>query len=122
MENKTKKLINSFKYAGEGIISAFRTEQNMKIHIFIMIIAIVLGIVLKISILEWCICVLLFSGVIAGELFNTVIEVVVDMIMPEIHPKAKLAKDVSAGAVLVWALCSVVVGGLIFIPKIIELF
>ena len=122
MENKTKKLINSFKYAGEGIISAFHTERNMKIHIFIMIFTIIMGIFLDISPIEWCICVLLFGGVIAGELFNTVIEVVVDMIITEIHPKAKLAKDLSAGAVLVWALCAIIIGGIIFIPKILNLF
>lgn len=114
-----KKLINSFKYATEGIITSFRTEKNMKIHILIMILVIVAGIILKISKLEWIICIILFSIVIAGELFNTAIETVVDMVMPDKNEKAKIAKDVSAGAVLVLAIGATIIGLMIFIPKII---
>ena len=120
MKTKTKKLINSFKYAIEGIISSFKTEQNMKIHIFIMILVIILGIVLKLSALEWIILTIVIALVISAELFNTTIETVVDMITKEKNEKAKLAKDVAAGAVLVLAMGSVVVGLIIFIPKILE--
>ena len=120
MKTKTKKLINSFKYAIEGIISSFRTEQNMKIHIFIMILVIILGIVLKLSALEWIILTIVIALVISAELFNTTIETVVDMITKEKNEKAKLAKDVAAGAVLVLAIGSVIIGLIIFIPKILE--
>ncbi len=119
MKTKTKKLINSFKYAIEGIISSFRTEQNMKIHVFIMIVVIILGIILKLSALEWIILTIVIALVISAELFNTTIETVVDMITKEKNEKAKLAKDVAAGAVLVLAIGSVVVGLIIFIPKIL---
>lgn len=115
-----KKLINSFKYAIQGIFTSFKTEKNMKIHIFIMLLVIVAGLVLKISKLEWIICIILFSIVIAGELFNTAIETVVDMVMPEKNEKAKIAKDVSAGAVLVLAIGSIIIGFMIFIPKILS--
>lgn len=115
------KIINSFKYAGEGIINSFKTEKNMKIHILIMIIVILLGFYLKISKTEWMICIVLFVIVIAGELFNTAIEIVVDMIMPHKNEKAKIAKDVAAGAVLVLAIGASIVGLLIFIPKILTL-
>lgn len=119
---KTKKLINSFKYAIEGFVSSFKTERNMKIHILVMIIVIILGILLKISKLEWIICIILFSLVIGSELFNTAIETTVDIAMPYKNDKAKLAKDVSAAAVLIIALAAAIIGGIIFIPKILEFF
>ena len=115
-----KKLINSFKYAIEGIFTSFKTEKNMKIHILIMLVVIVAGILLKSSKLEWIICIALFSIVIAGELFNTAIETVVDMVMPEKNEKAKIAKDVSAGAVLVLAIGAAIIGFMIFIPKMLS--
>ena len=117
---KIKKLINSFKYAIQGIISTFRKERNMKIHFLIMICVIILGFVLKISQIEWFVCIILFGIVIAGEIFNTAIETTVDIAMPYKDKKAKIAKDVSAGAVLVLALTSAIIGCIIFIPKIIE--
>jgi len=122
MQIKTKKLINSFKYAGEGIVSSFKSERNMKIHMFIMLIVILAGILLKLSAIEWIICVLLFGIVISAELFNTALETIVDMVSPEKNEKAKLAKDVSAGAVLVVAIGAAIVGSIIFIPKFVELF
>lgn len=115
---KNKKIINSFKYAFEGIITAFKAERNMKIHIAIMLLVIVAGFVFKISITEWFVCILLFSIVIASELFNTAIETVVDMVMPEKNDKAKIAKDISAGAVLVVSIGAAIIGLMIFIPKI----
>lgn len=118
---KNKKIINSFKYAFEGILTAFRQERNMKIHICIMLLVIIAGFVLKISIVEWFICILLFGIVISAELFNTAIETVVDIVMPEKNEKAKIAKDVSAGAVLVVAIVSAIIGLLIFIPKILKI-
>ena len=116
------KLINSFKYAVEGIISSFKSETNMKIHCTVLLLVVLCGILFKISYVEWIICIILFGLVIACELFNTAIETVVDLVMPEKNEKAKLAKDVSAGAVLIISLASVVVGLLIFIPKIFNLF
>ncbi len=118
---KNKKIINSFKFAFQGIKSALLTERNLKIHIIIMILVIIFGFLLKISPLEWFICILLFGLVISGELFNTAIEIVVDLAMPKINERAKLAKDISAGAVLVQAIVAIVIGLIIFIPKLILL-
>lgn len=115
---KSKKLINSCKYAIQGIFSSFKTERNMKIHIFIMFLVIISGIILKINKYEWIICVLCFVIVISGELFNTAIETVVDMVMPYKNDKAKIAKDISAGAVLALAIGAAIVGVIIFVPKI----
>ena len=74
--------------------------------------------IFKINKYEWIICVICFAIVIGGELFNTAIETVVDMVMPYKNEKAKLAKDVSAGAVLVLAMGAAIVGFIIFMPKI----
>lgn len=115
---KTKKIANSFKYAWQGIISAFNTERNMKIHVIIMLLVILAGIIFKINIFEWIICIICFMAVIGGELINTSIETTVDIAMPERNEKAKLAKDVAAGAVLVLAIGSAIIGLVIFVPKI----
>ena len=121
IKEKHKKLINSFKYAFAGIISSLKTEQNMRIHILAVILVIIAGFVLKISLIEWCICITLCGMVIFAELINTAIETTVDIAMPEINEKAKLAKDISAAAVLVLAISSAIVGCIIFVPKIIEI-
>lgn len=118
---KMKKIRNSFKYAIEGIWTSFKTERNMKIHIFIMILAIIAGIILKINKSEWIICIILFVIVIGSELFNTSIETIVDMVMPEKNEKAKIAKDVSAGAVLVVAIGAAIIGLVIFVPRILNI-
>ena len=118
---KNKKLINSFKYAFSGIISAFKTERNMKIHVSVMILVILCGIIFKLETWEWIVCICLFALVIGGELFNTAIEIVVDLAMPKINDKAKKSKDIAAGGVLVLAIGSAIIGLIIFIPKIINL-
>ena len=118
LRKKRKKLRNSFKYAFEGIKEAWSTEQNLKIHFIIMTLVIIAGIIFKITAIEWMICLLLFALVISLELINTAIETTVDIAMPEINEKAKFAKDIAAGAVLFSAIISVIVGCIIFLPKI----
>ena len=122
IKHHRKNLLNSFGYAFQGLYNSFKSEGNMKIHIFMMIVVILFGILLKISLLEWFVCIILFAIVIAGELFNTAIETVVDMISPNINEKAKLAKDISAGGVLVLAIGAFLIGLFIFIPKILSIF
>lgn len=118
---KSKKIANSFRYAFEGFISSFKTERNMKIHIIIMILVIIAGILLKINKYEWIICIICFSIVIGGELFNTAIETVVDIVMPYKNEKAKFVKDVAASGVLIFAIGSAIIGLIIFVPNIIKL-
>lgn len=120
MITKTKKLINSFKYAFQGIITSFKTERNMKIHVFIMLLVIIFGFVVNLNPVEWMIIITMIVIVISAELFNTSIETVVDMISPEKNEKAKVAKDVAAGAVLVLSIGSVIIGLIIFLPKIMK--
>lgn len=121
MVEKSKNVISSFKYAFQGVFSEIKTERNLKIHISIMILVIIAGIFLKISKMEWIICIILFGLVIGGEMLNSAIETVVDIAMPDINPKAKFAKDVAAGAVLIFAISSTIIGLIIFIPKIIAI-
>lgn len=121
-KKKLKSLGNSFRYAGQGVWSSFKSERNMKIHVLMMIFVVIFGFLLDISLGEWIVCIILFSLVIGAELFNTAIEAVVDMISLEKSSQAKLAKDISAGAVLVFAIASAIVGLIIFVPKILELF
>lgn len=118
---KRKKLINSFKYAFCGFKSAFKREQNLKIHVLFMILVIIMGFIFKIRKIEWIICILLFVVVISEELINTTLEALVDLVMPEINPKAKFIKDVAASAVLVSAIGAIIIGLIIFLPKIVEL-
>lgn len=117
---KNKKLINSFKYAFSGILSAYKSERNMKIHISIAILVIFFGIFLQISTYEWIACILCFAMVIGAEMFNTAIETVVDIAMPKKDERAKKAKDVAAGGVLIFAIGSAIIGSIIFIPKVID--
>lgn len=122
VNKKIIKRINSFKYAIEGIQATFKSQTNMKIHVTVMLLVIITGIILKLDSSKWKICIILFSLVLAGELFNTAIEAIVDMVMPEFHPKAKLAKDAAAGGVLVLAIGAAIIGLMIFIPEIMKLF
>ena len=118
INHKTKNVFESFKYAFTGIFTAVKNERNMRIHLVAMILVIVFGFIFVLFVYEWIICIILFGGVLAGEMVNTAIENAVDMVSMEKNEKAKIAKDVAAGAELVWAICSAIVGALIFIPKI----
>ena len=117
-KQECKKLINSFKYAIEGFASSFKTERNMKIHILAMAVVVALGFYFNLNLIEWCFIVTVIALVIGAELFNTAIETIVDMVSPEKNSKAKLAKDISAAAVLAFAIGAAIIGAIIFIPKI----
>lgn len=111
-----RKYLRSFGYAFEGIIAASK-EQNMKSHVLSAIIVILAGYFTGLSRIEWYIVLLLIALMLALEMINTAIERVVDLASPDIHPLAKQAKDIAAGAVLVFALFSAIIGLLIFLPK-----
>jgi len=111
-----RKYLRSFGYAFEGIITASK-EQNLKSHIVSAIIVILASYLTGLSRMEWYIVLLLIALMFALEMMNTAIERVVDLASPEIHPLAKQAKDIAAGAVLVFALFSAIIGLLVFLPK-----
>jgi undecaprenol kinase len=122
--NKRKKhrLSASFKFGFEGIFSGVVKERNMQIHIGSAILVVLFGLGFSISPFEWIAVLLAIGGMLALELMNTAVERTVDLYTCELHPLAKQAKDSAAGAVLIFAIISVIIGLIIFIPKIIAIF
>lgn len=114
----THPLYKSFKYAFEGLAVALKKGRNYRIQTAAGIIALILGFYLKISTVEWAIIVITIALVLIFELINTAIEAIVDIVSPEIRDKAKIAKDVAAGSVLLSSISSIIVGLLIFGSKV----
>ena len=96
----------------------FRTQRNAQIHGTISIIIVLLGAAFQISRAEWLAIVLAIMIVICAEGANTAIEAVVDLASPSYHPLAKVAKDVAAGMVLLAAIGAVIIGMIIFLPRL----
>ena len=119
-------MINNFKtnntlfqsqlHAIEGIIKIVKNERNFRIQIVVAILVILIGLLLKISHTDWIAVGFLIALVLISEAFNSVIEAVCDTVSKEYRVNIKYAKDVSAGAVLVSAILSVILGLIIFIP------
>jgi len=103
----------SFNHAYRGLIYAVRTQRNMRFHVVASAVVLVLSLLVGVSKLEMAILVLVIMAVFVTEMFNTALEFTVDLVTSEYHPLAKLAKDVSAGAVLVASVGAVAVGYLI---------
>lgn len=116
-----KRLINSFKYALQGIKQSYKGEQNLKIHTVVAVLVIIFGFLLKINYLEWLICLVLIGLVLMAEFFNTAIEYVVDLASPKIHPLAKAAKDTASAGVLMMAIIAAIIGLIIFVPKLLDI-
>ncbi len=112
------KFIAGFGFAFSGLWYALRTQRNARVHIAIAILAILLGIVLRISAIEFALVFVAITGVFIAEMFNTVFELCIDLASPNYHPLAKIAKDVAAGAVLLSAILSVVIGLFVFGPHL----
>ena len=119
---RDKRLVDSFNFAIEGLISALKNEKHMKVHILAAIIIVILAIIINASKVEILIISLSVSFVVITELVNTAVEAIVDLVSPERHPLAKLAKDVAAGAVLVAAINALCVGYLLFYDKLLDIF
>ncbi|MFL6554508.1 MAG: diacylglycerol kinase family protein, partial [Bacillus sp. (in: firmicutes)] len=98
-----------------------KSEKNMRFHFFCSILVVLVSYYISITKTEWIIILFAIAGLFALELVNTAIERVVDLVTQEYHPLAKQAKDMAAGAVLVYAVLSVVIGLLIFLPYIQKL-
>ncbi|WAM32902.1 diacylglycerol kinase [Caldicellulosiruptor morganii] len=115
---RTKRtLLESFDNAINGIIIAFKTQRNMKIHFLIAFLILLFTIVFKLNKIETIIVLFCIGLVITAELINTAIEATIDLIAKDFEPKAKIAKDVAAGAVLVTALLALTVGYFLFYDK-----
>lgn len=118
MKNRPKStIIHSFKYAFEGLGELWN-ERNFKIHLLVSTITVIAGFWLEISRYEWIVVFLCIFGMLAMEGINTAIERLCDFVTPEIHLQIKKIKDISAAAVLLVAIGSVIMGLIIFLPKI----
>jgi diacylglycerol kinase len=117
-ESEWAKFIAGFGYAFSGLWYVVRTQRNARVHAVIATLAIITGLVLHISNVEFAIVFIAIAGVFIAEMFNTVIEICVDLASPGYHPLAKIAKDVSAGAVLTSAFLAVIIGLCTFGPRL----
>ncbi|MES2517620.1 MAG: diacylglycerol kinase family protein [Bacteroidota bacterium] len=109
------KFIKSVPHAFRGIMSLIRNDNNFRIHLLAVIVVIISGFGIEFSEGEWLAVILTMGGVLALEAVNTAIETVVDLVSPEFHPLAKKAKDVAAGAVLIFVFGALAVASLILL-------
>ena len=112
------KFLMGFAYAARGIAAALRGQVNIKVMLGLAVVAVVLGAVLQISLLEWALIAGVTGLVLSLELLNTAGEKLVDILSPDHDPRYGQVKDILAGAVLVAALAAAVVGALIFVPRL----
>ena len=115
-------LAHAFRCAFEGVLASLRTQRNFRIHVPFAIAAIVLGILLRIPLWGWASIVICIAAVFALEVLNTAVESVVDLVSPEWDRLAKVAKDCAAGAVLVFAVASLAIALIVFLPPFAALF
>jgi diacylglycerol kinase len=117
-----RRFIKSFKYAFEGIHYAFKNDQNLLAHILVAFLVINASMALRVTPFEMGILGLTIMMVIVAEMVNSAIEKMVDLITKEHRQEAKIAKDVSAGMVLLTSFAAAIIGSLIFIPYLLRLF
>ena len=115
-----KKISNSFNYAWSGMMFFLR-ERNIKIHIFVSMLVVFFGFIFSISIYEWLAIIFSISLVISLEIINTMIEEIIDFVCISKNGQVMIIKDLAAAAVFVSAIASIIIGSIIFIPKIIIL-
>ena len=113
-------LPQSFKFAFDGLKTAIVKGRNFRIQLSAGFLAILLGLYFNLNSAEWLDLTIVISLVLILELINTSLEAIVDLVQPNIHEKAKIAKDVAAATVLVASISSIIVAILIFLPKIMK--
>ncbi|MCL4458720.1 MAG: diacylglycerol kinase family protein [Chloroflexi bacterium] len=111
---KSRNLVDSFRAAFAGLWHLLQTQPNARIHLLAAVVVLLAALLLRLSLGEIALICVVIALVFVSELFNTAIEALVDLNIPEYHPLAKVAKDVSAGAVLVTAVMATLVGIIIF--------
>ncbi|MCM2339298.1 MAG: diacylglycerol kinase family protein [Burkholderiales bacterium] len=112
---KSEKFLNAFR----GLYVFGKTTRNLYFHLLATVVVLFLGFYFKVSSFEWIALIFSIGFVIVSEAFNTAIEIDIDLTSPEYHPFARDTKDVAAAAVLLSAIIAVVVGSIIFVPKIL---
>lgn len=117
-----KKRLASFRYAFQGLRRLFASEANAWIHLFAAVCVIIAGFLLSLAVWEWIVIVLVIGAVFVAEAFNSSLEALCDKVCVDYNDSIKNSKDLAAAAVLLTAITAIVVGLIIFVPKIIALF
>lgn len=117
--NQMRRLIKSFGYAVSGITYVIKTQNNFKIHLVLTLFVCLAGWYFSLSAGEWLSIVIVIGLVLATEMINTSIELLVDLVSPDFNLDAGRIKDIAAAAVMLTAFIAVIVGAIIFIPKFI---
>jgi diacylglycerol kinase len=113
--------IKSFGNAFRGIFFTFKTQHNIWIHSLAIVVVVIAGFIFKLDVMEWGLVVLAIGLVLAAEMINTAMEWLMDLVSPGYSEKAGLIKDAAAGAVLIAAVISVIIGAIVFVPKLLNL-
>jgi diacylglycerol kinase len=116
-----KSRLQSFRFALNGLRSLLKYEHNSRIHSIAAIAVIILGLLMKINPIEWSLLIIVIGMVFIAELLNSSLESFADSLKPEWNDLIGKAKDYSAAAVLVAAIISLVIGIIIFVPKLLDL-
>ncbi|QQR49867.1 diacylglycerol kinase family protein [Candidatus Nomurabacteria bacterium] len=114
--------IRSMRHACRGLLIFIKNEHNAWLHIVALIAVVMLGMYFSISSIEWLFIILAVGIVFVAEAFNTALEIDMNLTSPEFNPKARDTKDIAAGAVLITSLAALLIGLIIFIPKILWCF
>jgi diacylglycerol kinase len=120
-KQKKYPLINSITFAFKGIFKAIKKERNIKIHLGAMVLAVILGIILKINSFEWLVLVLIISFIISAEIFNTTLEAICNLLRFKLklsYYETYWIRNFAAGAVMILAIGAIIIGMIIFLPKI----
>jgi len=115
---KIKRLVKSFRYAVKGLAKIFREEQNLKVQSFAGLLAISAAAYFHITRIEWAVIILMIGLVILMEIINSAVERVADILKPRIDSYVKEIKDITAAAVMLASIISIIVGAIIFVPHV----
>ncbi|MFD2630861.1 diacylglycerol kinase family protein [Oceanobacillus kapialis] len=118
---KDKRRSIGFKFALNGIWSVMKSERNFRLHLLAAIIVIIAGFVVELSRIEWLFTVVAIGSVLSAESLNSAVEKMLDYLNPDVHPQAKIVKDVAAGAVLLTAVMATIIGVIVFLPNIVSM-
>ncbi len=113
-----RKRIRRFGFAFTGIKILLKTQSNARFHFVATIVVVVMGVLLQVSSVEWVMIIMLIGMVFTAEIFNTALEWLCDYVQPSYHVKIKAVKDLGVTGVLMISICALLIGGIIFIPKL----
>ena len=116
------RLVKTFRYALNGLRVTWREEQNFRIHVLAGFVVVLVGLWFRITSSEWIALIIVSGLVMIAEMSNTIFERIVDVLKPRMHPFAEVVKDMMAASVVLAVGVSVVVGGIIFLPRLLNLF